>query len=111
MRGREKAFYLLLGVCVTAAIGWQQNDWRPYPNNPGVLAFASFWESVTPSDTVNFEKRPRALYFNSAGTIAAVDGDGNVESFTAEAGARLDIGPVRINDTGTDDGIDLIAIR
>lgn len=58
--------------------------------------------SITPSDTVNFASRARAIYVGTTGNVAAVFAGGTVALFTAvAAGSLLPIEVIRINATGT----------
>ena len=67
-----------------------------------LILSATKWIPVTPSDTVDFDKRPRAIYVGGAGNVAAVGQDGVVATFSgATAGNILPIMPKRINQTNT----------
>jgi hypothetical protein len=58
--------------------------------------------AITPSDTVNFEKPPDAIYVGTAGVVALVFESGAVVNITAVAGAFLHIRHVkRVNSTST----------
>lgn len=63
----------------------------------GEAAFA-----VTPSDTVSFTVRPRALYVGGAGNVTVVNDDGTTCLFSnVPSGAILPISPKRVNATAT----------
>jgi hypothetical protein len=58
--------------------------------------------TVTPSDTVALDPRPRALYVNSDGDLALeLPGDSAPIVYSVVAGQVLPIRPVRIHATGT----------
>lgn len=71
------------------------------------LVSSSYYEVITPSDTVNFvingeERHCRGLYVGTTGNIRAVRPDDTVVTFTAvPAGAILPIVAKRINLTST----------
>jgi len=59
------------------------------------------WVDVTPSDTVNVVKTPKAIYADVAGTISMIDSSGTTISFTVLAGIIYPLIPARIRATGT----------
>ena len=74
----------------------------PGPNpvnspNPGEGAFA-----IVPSDTVNFDVKPRAIYVGGAGNITLLTLNNEVVLFTAvPVGAILPVRAARVNATAT----------
>lgn len=57
---------------------------------------------VVPSDTVDFEYHPRAIYVESGGDVAIVDEEGNVEVYAGlPTHTTLTFRARRINATGT----------
>jgi hypothetical protein len=72
------------------------------------MNFAAVVVSDDPAD--NFARRPRSIYVGNGGTIQAVSGDGSVVEFlNIPDGVRLDIRPLRINDTDTT-ATDMVAL-
>lgn len=69
---------------------------RPSLNSPASNHF-----SITPSDSVDMALKPRAIYANTGGTAALVDGAGVVVTYDVVAGQTLAFRPVRVNATGT----------
>lgn len=68
------------------------------------------WAAITPSDTDDLPTGIRQVYVGGTGDVAAVGQDDEVVTFAAvPAGAVLDIGPKRIDATGTT-ATDLVAI-
>lgn len=64
---------------------------------PGVSCFA-----VTPSDTVNFTKIPRAFYVGTTGDVVLVNTDGTTVTWTAvPAGMIIPCTAIRVNSTST----------
>lgn len=58
--------------------------------------------TITPSNTVNFARRARAVYVGGSGNVVAVFADGAAITFTSVvAGSLLPVEVVRINATGT----------
>lgn len=63
---------------------------------------SSSFEAVTPSDSVDLDLRPRALYVGGAGDVVAVDVGGDAVTFVGvQAGSVLPIVCKRVNATGT----------
>ena len=56
--------------------------------------------TLTAHDTINFNDN-YLIYCGSAGTIAAVDADGTVITYTVAAGDILPVPCKRVNSTGT----------
>lgn len=69
--------------------------------NRGLAGPAGVHFQIVPSDTVNFESAPRALYFHTAGTAVVVDSAGTALSYTKLAGEVLPFSGIRVNATGT----------
>jgi hypothetical protein len=65
--------------------------------------FPADWAAaVTPSDTVDFDQRPRALYVGSSGNITVNMADGQAVTFAnVPAGMILPVRPKRVLATGT----------
>jgi len=60
------------------------------------------WNTITPSDTVDFSRPPDAIWVGGAGTVAVVSQSGVVSTLTAvAAGTTLPMVVRRINSTGT----------
>jgi hypothetical protein len=58
--------------------------------------------AISPSDSVNFPYRPRAIHVGVAGNLVAVFASGSVITFKGcAAGSVIPIRPIRINSTGT----------
>lgn len=57
---------------------------------------------ITPSDSVDFQERPDAIYVGAAGNVSIVNGDGSVATFIAPpVGTVLPVSPRRVNATLT----------
>lgn len=86
----------------------QQDD---YPGNMGVNGPGESWVALTPSDSVNFAKRPKAIAVGAvAGSFQAVGNDGAVGTFSAAAGQILAIRPIRINAAGLTGGMTFLGL-
>lgn len=57
--------------------------------------------AITPSDTVNLSRYPREIICGGAGTVAVVDVDDVVTSYSVVAGQSIPQIAKRINATGT----------
>jgi len=57
--------------------------------------------AITPSDTINFTTPPREIVVGGAGTVAIVEQDDTVVSYTVVAGQRITDYCKRVNSTGT----------
>jgi hypothetical protein len=57
--------------------------------------------AITPSNSVNFTIRPRAIYCQADGTAQIVDAAGTVLPYAMTAGNFIPFRGVRINATGT----------
>ena len=56
---------------------------------------------VTPSDTISFEKIPRALRIGVAGNVTIEDKDGTSVTYAVASGEVLSFSPTRVMATGT----------
>jgi hypothetical protein len=72
-----------------------------YTDVPAALP-AVDWFAITPSDTADMARTPRAIYVGGAGNVAVRSREGNDVTFTAPpVGTVLHIAPVRVLVTGT----------
>jgi hypothetical protein len=62
---------------------------------------ADQWAVVSPSDSTNLSKKPKALYFSAAGDVALVGDDAVSVTFTVIAGQTLNVRPSKVKVTGT----------
>jgi hypothetical protein len=69
--------------------------------NRNISSSADLWVVVTPSDSTNLTKKPKALYFSAAGDVALVGDDNNSVTFTVIAGQTLNVRPSKVKSTGT----------
>lgn len=72
---------------------------KPLGKSATIVSRKSF--VITPSDTVNFSRYPREILCGGAGTVAVVDVDDVVTSYTVVAGQSIPQIAKRINSTGT----------
>jgi hypothetical protein len=72
-----------------------------FKNRPGVTDPGMVHVAITPSDTVDLETLPKAIYCQEAGTAQIVDAAGTVLPYTMTAGQLLPFRGVRINATDT----------
>jgi hypothetical protein len=71
---------------------------------------ARSWKAVTPSDTVNLAPGCRGLFVGTAGNLSLVGDDDHAETFaTTNANSFIQLGPKRVNATGTT-ATDIIAL-
>jgi hypothetical protein len=63
------------------------------------------WGTLTPHATAPLEFRPVEIYATGAGTIVAIDEEGNEATFTVAANSFIKLRPVRILDTSTATGL------
>ena len=69
-------------------------------NGPEATAPTMRYETVTPSDTVNFSRVARAVWVGVAGNVSFVREDGTAVVFV-EASGWMPVRCIRINATGT----------
>lgn len=82
-----------------------------YPGGAGVNSPGEKWVALTPSDTVNFAKRPKAIAVGAvAGSFSAVGNDTAAGTFYAVAGQILHIRPIRINAAGLTGGMTFLGL-
>lgn len=82
-----------------------------YPGNAGANGPGETWVALTPSDSVNFSKRPKAIAVGAvAGSFSAVGNDLVAGSFYAAAGQILNIRPIRINAAGLTGGMTFLGL-
>lgn len=72
---------------------------KPLGKSATIVSKKSF--AITPSDTVNFTRYPREIECGGAGTVAVVDFDDVVTSYTVVAGQSIPQICKRVNATGT----------
>ena len=65
-------------------------------SDPGAVHF-----DITPSDTVDLPRLPKALYVTGDGDLSLQDREGNVLLYPVSAGQVLPFRPVRVRATGT----------
>ena len=70
-------------------------------NATGLTSPATRHFSITPSDTLDLAIRPRALRFNTTGTVVVQDALGTQITYNVAAGEVLPIRPARVMETGT----------
>lgn len=75
---------------------------RQFPDSASMLAPSRDYFAITPSNTVAFTFKCRAIRVGTAGDVVAVREDGTAVTFkNCYAGEVLDIVAMRVNVTGT----------
>lgn len=74
---------------------------EPYLGQHGVTSSADRWYPVTPNDNADLPIKPKMIHVNGGGTVAMLDADGTLGTFTFASGAEKPLRPHRILATGT----------
>jgi hypothetical protein len=85
-------------------------------SSPGLLGPSDDWVQITPSDSADLARKPKAIYIGHNGTDGPVEGNivmrdknGNNATFRVAPGVTLYLRPHRILSTGTTADMVIIA--